>query len=251
MAAAASLRIAPIGAAGSSGGPERADGPLERITAAAKLGVDLVLLPQLSFSRYFPAGRDRAALELGERLPSREMSSAIRAAGESHLAASVYECVGEGVFYSCGQIARLGDGTLLTERQRVVEAAPGRYEQMFISPGFGPRSVAKLPWGGTGLLVGADVRSVSAWTELASAGARLVVASVSEPAEQWQGTRTAAAGLATVNGMAVALVNREPSEDESDFAGGQLVADPSGTELAPDGDGIYELSIGSKGTGHE
>ncbi len=243
MNAGTTLKLAPIGTAGRPSSHPGDGGPLPEIAAASGSGADLILLPQLSFSPYFPVARDRDLLELGERLPSNSMRAAMEAAGESHLAASVYECVGEGVFYVRGELSSLADGCLLADRQHRVEAEPGRYEQMFFSPGFGARQVAELPWGPTGLLLGADVREAGAWSELAAAGAALVLASVSEPAERWQGTKRIAAGLAAANGIAVAVVNRAPSESEPDFAGGALVADAGGAELGPDQNGIYEVSI--------
>jgi len=244
------VRIALIGATGDPGSPEGESISAELESTAAN-GADLIILPQFSFSAYFAARRDRAALELAERLPSGSMGRATASAGDSYLAASVYECVGEGVFYSCGLIARNEEGILLKARQHQVDAAPGRYEQMFISPGFGLRSVANLPWGSTGLLVGADARSVPAWAELAAAGADLVVASVSEGQDLWRQTRSIAPALAAVHGVAVAVVNRASSKAEPDFAGGELVADGSGNELAPGADGIYELTVSPKGEVHD
>mgnify|MGYP001002002814 CR=1 FL=1 len=243
------VRVAPLGVAGPV--TEGAGDGLRPIAAAAAAGADLILLPQLSFAPYFPARRDRGGLELGERLPSGSMRAALEAAGASHLAASVYECVGEGVFYARGQLGTGADGVLLADRQRRVEAGRGRYEQMFFSPGFGPRAVADLPWGRTGLLVGADVREPSAWAELAAAGAALAVAGVSEPAERWGSTRGIAAGLAAAHGVAVALVNRAPSEAEPGFAGGELIADAAGGEPTAGEGGIYELSIEAEGSEDE
>ncbi|HTU14767.1 MAG TPA: hypothetical protein VMF31_06190 [Solirubrobacterales bacterium] len=248
MNRAASLKLALIGATGPvSAGPVSADagdgGPLTEIGSASGRGADLVLLPQLSFSPYFPARRDREALELGERLPSKQMRTALDAAGDCLIAASVYECVGEGVFYVRGELGSRAEGCLLAERQHRPEAGRGRYEQMFFSPGHGPRSVAGLPWGATGLLVGADLREIDAWSELSRLGARLVLGSVSEDRDGWARTTRIAAGLAAVNGIALALVNRAPSEGEPGFAGGGLVVDGVGREIAPDADGLFNLEI--------
>lgn len=248
MNRAASLKLALIGATGPvSSGPVSAGtgdgGPLTEIGTASGRGVDLVLLPQLSFSPYFPAKRDREALELGERLPSKQMRAALEAAGDCFLAGSVYECVGEGVFYVRGELGSRSEGCLLGERQRRPEASRGRYEQMFFSPGHGPRSVAELPWGRTGLLIGADLREIGAWTELSRLGAQVVLGSVSEDQDGWARTARIAAGLAAVNGVALGLVNRAPSEAEPEFAGGALVIDQAGREIAADADGFFNLEI--------
>lgn len=243
------IKVAPIETAG--GVSESSDGPLAEIASAAERGADLILLPQLSFYPYFPSHRDREALELGERLPPRRMTAALAQAGESHLCGSVYECSGEGLFYVRGELGTATAGCLLADRQRRVEAAQGRYEQMFFRPGAGPRGVAELPWGRTGLLLGADAREVEAWSDLVKSGAVLILVSVSEDGARWQGTKAIASGMAAVYGVAVALVNRGPTESQPDFAGGDLVIDASGGELSADENGIFDVSISAKGISDE
>lgn len=242
----AALRIALVSATGDPRGPEGGDLTGE-IAAAAEAGADVILLPQLSFYPYFPARRDRAGLELGERLPSDAMTAATEAAGGCLVAAGVYECVGEGVFYSCGLLARHGEEPQLKERQRAIEASRGRYEKMFFSPGFGRRSAARLPWGRTAMLVGADVRDASAWAEVADLGSDLVLAGVSEPAERWEQTRTIAGGLSAAHGIPLAVVNRGGSDGEPEFSGGGLVTDGSGVEIEAAAGGIHELATTPKG----
>jgi N-carbamoylputrescine amidase len=244
----ADIRIAPVELTGrpASDGSD-ASGLLDAIAAAAKAGADLVLLPQLSFSLYFPALRDRGALELGERFPSPRMSAARQAATGAWLAASAYECVGEGVFYVTGELGSTSEGTVLTQRQHHIEAEAGRFEQMFISPGHEERSVARLPWGRTAMLVGADARCPAAWAELGRAGAGLVLVSVSETADGWHGIRRVAAGFSTIHGIAVCAVNRAPAPDEPDFAGGAFACDATGNEVTVDQSGLFHLSIPNLG----
>lgn len=251
MNVAASLLVAPIGRTGRSTTAAGSDqnlqtvgdqgGLLSEIRAAADGGADLIVLPQLSFSPYFPANRNREALELGERFPSKPMAAAREAARDSWLAASGYECKGEGVFYVRGELGSGSAGCHLVQQQHRIEAATGRYEQMFFSPGHTGRAVAESPWGAVGMLIGADVREIGSWTELLNLGASLVLASVSETADSWRGTCSIAAGLATVYGIALVLVNRSPADDEPDFAGGSLVVDPDGQEIAAGADGLFPL----------
>jgi len=249
LSESADIRIAPIGVTGRPAPVGNdAGGLLDAIGAAAEAGADLVLLPQLSFSLYFPALRDREGLELGERFPSPRMSSARQAAAGAWLAASAYECVGEGVFYVTGELGSEAEGTALTQRQHHVEAGAGRFEQMFISPGHEERSVARLPWGTTALLIGADARCPSAWTDLSRAGAGLVLVSVSETADGWQGIRRVAAGFSTIHGIAVCAVNRVPAPDEPDFAGGVFACDAGGNEVTAGQDGLVPLSIPNRGS---
>jgi len=245
----ADIRISPIGTTGRPG-PAGNDesGLLNEIGAAAEAGADLVLLPQLSFSPYFPAFRDREALELGERFPSPRMSAAREAAGAAWLAATAYECEGEGVFYATAELGSAAQGTVLSQRQHHPEAATGRYEQMFFSPGHEPRVVAELPWGRTGMLLGQDARCPEAWADLKRAGAELVLVSVSETADGWQGTCRIASGFSAVHGVPVCAVNRAPAPDEPDFAGGCFACDPSGGEITADQNGLVVLSIPRTGS---
>jgi N-carbamoylputrescine amidase len=245
----ADIRIAPIGATGRPA-PDGTDasGLLDEIGAAAEAGADLVLLPQLSFSPYFPAFRDREALELGERFPSSRMAAARDAAGGSWLAATAYECEGEGVFYATAELGSAAEGTVLSQRQHFPEAAAGRYEQMFFSPGHEDRVVAGLPWGRTGMLLGQDARCPDAWADLKRAGAELVLVAVSETADGWQGTCRIVSGFSAVHGVPVCAVNRAPAPDEPDFAGGSFACDSTGSAVTADQNGLVVLSISESGS---
>jgi predicted amidohydrolase len=234
------LRIAALSAAGPAGGSDAAEGLSELIEGAAEAGADLVLLPQLSFNSYFPAERNRDALELGERTPFRSLNRAAGRAGSALLFASVYECVGEGVFYARGDVVASDGQSLAFDRQRTVEASAGRYEQMFFSPGHGPRSVAATRWGPVSMLLGADARDPGAYACLKSLGAHLVLAGVSEDAGGWERVSATARGMATAHGLATAVVNRG---GEHGFPGGAVVVAADGTQLEADGDGIYTLEM--------
>jgi N-carbamoylputrescine amidase len=223
------------------------DHQLRLIEEAAQAGADLVLLPHLSFSRYFPAARDRASLELGERLPSRSLERAASRAGRAFLFASVYECVGEGVFYVRGEIVKPGGRELIFDRQRTVEASAGRYEQMFFSPGHGSRSIVAAPWGPVSILLGADARDPQAYASVKRLGARLVLAGVSEDEDGWERVSATARGMSIAHGLAIAVVNRG---GEDGFPGGAVVISPDGRHLSSQ-DGIYALELERESEGVE
>ena len=204
------------------------------IVAARERGAELICLPHLSFAPYVAAGRDRAGLELAERPPSRSLREALTLAAGAWLAASAYESEGEGVFYVSAYLAG-PDGIATRYRQLHLDAEHGRYEQMLWSPGHEPVGIARLPCGPTALLVGADARQPAVWAALEAA--RVVVAGTSEPAQRWDRTRRIAAGMAAAASFSVLLVNRA----EASFGGGVAAFGPGGEELAPDGDGLYEV----------
>ena len=195
----------------------------EAIPEARGRGAELVCLPHLSFAPYVAAMRDRAGLERAERPVSRAFRDALALTGDAWLAASAYESEGEGVFYVTARLAR-GEAVAATYRQRHVEAAPGRYEQMFWSPGHEPFELAELPWGRTGLLVGYDLRTPAAWAELADRGTQVVLAGASEPGGLWAITRRVAAGMAAAYGMTVLIANRSAPGAAFDRSGAELTA---------------------------
>jgi predicted amidohydrolase len=218
-------------------------GGAEAVAGARASGADVVCLPHLSFLPYLPGVLDRAGREHAERPVARSYRDALTAAGGAWLAASSYESEGEGVFYATAMLGRAGDGPLLRHRQRQLDAAPGRWEPLLLSPGHEPPGVATLPWGPTSVLTGADVRDPAAWSELAAAGARVVLGGASEPEPLWARTRRLVAGFCALHGVAAAVANREGTEHGVRFAGAGAVWDADGAPVAPGEDGLVELEV--------
>lgn len=242
--ASLTMRVAPVS---ETGRDEDAAGSrlAEAVAGPLDAGADLVLLPQLTFHPYFPQSRDRSALEHGERMPSGRLEGLLDGLDRGHVFASPYECVGEGVFYIRGELTGPGlDRPLVFDRQRRIEATPGRYEQMFSSPGHGPRPVGGSPWGPAGILLGADAADPSAYAELAANGARLIVGGTSFGEEAWERTARLASAMAAAHRVAVALVNR--GGEEPGFAGGSVITGADGAGSAPGQDGLHELEVPSE-----
>lgn len=214
----------------------------ETVADARARGADVICLPHLSFVPYVAARRDRAGLEHAQRAPAKSFREALEMADGAWLAASAYESEGEGVFYVTARLARAGEERI-AYRQRHLEAAPGRFEQMFFSPGHDPAGVAEMPWGTTGLLVGYDLRVPVAWARLAKLGARVVLGGASEPSQSWERTRRVAAGMAAAYGLSVLVANREGTEEGTEFAGGAAAYGPDGEALPIGEDGLYELEL--------
>lgn len=217
-------------------------GGADAVAAARAAGADVVCLPQLSFSEYLPGVLDRAGLERAERPVARSYREALAAAGGAWLAASSYESEGEGVFYATAMLGREGTAALLRHRQRRLDAEPGRWEPLLLSPGHEPPGVIALPWGPTGVLIGADVRDPASWADLAAAGARVLLGGVSEPLPLWTRTRRTVAGLAAVHGIAALVANRGGEEHGVRFAGAGGGWDAAGAELPAGADGLLELA---------
>jgi len=113
---------------------------------------------------------------------------------------------------------------------------------MFWSPGHEPFEVADVTWGRTALLVGYDLRTPAVWAELAALGTQVVLGGASEPADLWAATRCVAAGMAAAYGMTVLIANRSAQERGVAYAGGSAAFDPSGADLTPGDDTLFELA---------
>jgi predicted amidohydrolase len=211
------------------------------IAAARETGAELICLPQLSFVPYVAAVRDRAGLELAERPPSKLLAEALGLASGAWLAASTYESEGEGVFYVTSHLVG-PDGEVAAYRQRRVDAAPGRYEQMFWSPGHSANQLVRLPAGPATTLVGGDLRDSEAWAAVARAGARLVLGGASEPKDLWSRTVRTAGGMAAAHGLVALVVNRAGESHGTDYPGGAAAFGPEGNELRPGTDELYEVN---------
>jgi predicted amidohydrolase len=215
-------------------------GGADAVAGARAAGADVVCLPQLSFCPYLPGVLDRAGLERAERPVARSYRDARAAAGGAWLAASSYESEGEGVFYATAMLGREGEAPLLRHRQRRLDAEPGRWEPLLLSPGHEPPGTIALPWGPTGVLIGADVRDPASWADLAAAGARVLLGGVSEPEALWARTRRVVAGLAAAHGIAAVVANRGGEEHGVRFAGSGACWDAAGRELEAGPDGLLE-----------
>jgi predicted amidohydrolase len=217
-------------------------GETDAVAGARAAGADVVCLPQLSFLPYLPGVLDRAGREHAERPVARSYRDALGTADGAWLSASSYESEGEGVFYATAMLGRTGEGALLRHRQRRLDAEPGRWEPLLLSPGHQPPGVIDLPWGPTGVLIGGDLRDPGSWDELAGAGARVVLGGASEPEELWRHTRRLVAAFSALHGIAAAVANRAGEEHGVRFAGDGAGWDSGGAPLAPGPDGLLELA---------
>jgi predicted amidohydrolase len=206
------------------------------IARARGLGADLVCLPHGRCAPSVAHDRERAGLELAERAPSRTLRDAVECAGGGWVAASAYESEGEGVFYMTAYLA--GPGAIVRSgRQRFLEASPGRYEQMFWSPGHEPLAAAEMPVGRVVNLLGADLRAPAAWTEAAALHAACVVGGASESSDGWARMCRLVAGMAAMHGISALIVNRA----DAGFARGSAAFAPDGAALTADADGLYDI----------
>jgi predicted amidohydrolase len=213
------------------------------IQSAREAGAELICLPLLSFSPYMAGSLDREGYEQAERSPSPTWKEALELAGDVWLSASPYESEGEGVFYFSGRLGRDGGEEILW-RQRNLDAFPGRFEPMFAAPGHQAMQTVRIDGlGNATLMLGGDLRSPELWAEAARIGVDTVIGAAAEPAELWQRTELAVAGMAAAHGLAALVANRGPDQGASDCAGGAVACDSKGAAIAETGSGLYEIEI--------
>ncbi len=216
------------------------------VEEASSRGADVVVLPELFVTRYFPQhGPVVANLELAEPVPG-PTSDALAAAAARlgvTIVGSVYERVFPGLLFDTAIV--LGPDGSLVGRSRTVHIPDeaGYSEKFFFAPGDSDYPVFSLA-GGIRAAVG------TCWDQwfpelariVALKGAELIAyptAIGSEPAHPGLDThdawRTVMRGHAIANAVFVMAVNRVGTEDGMTFYGGSFVADPMGAIVAEAG----------------
>lgn len=231
---------------------------LARIEEAASRGGQLVVLPELFVSPYFPqrAG-DPSFLDRAEPIPgptSDAIAAAARRLGIS-IVASVYERVFAGLTFNTAILVG-PDGSLVgRSRKTHIPDGPGYSEKYYFAPGDSDYPVFAVD-SGARFMAGVGTCWDQWFPELARIfalkGAELIAyptAIGSEPAfpdlDTHDAWRTVMRGHAIANALFVMAVNRVGREGELTFYGGSFVADPMGRVVAELGDeeGVLEASL--------
>jgi N-carbamoylputrescine amidase len=229
---------------------------LAKIREAAKLGADVVCLPELFMTQYFCQREDAALFDLAEPIPgpsSRRLSEAAREA-KVVLIASLFEKRAPGLYHNTAAVFD-ADGTFKgIYRKMHIPDDPLYYEKFYFTPGDLGFKTFDTASGRIGTLV--------CWDQWYPEGARLTALQGAEilfyptaigwhPAEkerygaaQHDAWRTIQRAHAIANGVFVAVVNRvghengdirgnaAPAGQGLEFWGGSFLADPFGRVLA-------------------
>ena len=212
---------------------------LSFVNQAAKEGAEVVCLPELFTTRYFPAAR--GAREVPETIPgktSRALAEAARKNRVILVGGTIYEGAGKSRYNTCLVFDERGKA--LTKYRKVhIPQDEHFFEQDYFRPGERFR-VAKTARGNLGTLVCFDQ-----WYPEAARAERLMGADVLfyptaigwvkgiEPVEgDWKGAWEAVqVGHAIANSVAVCAVNRVGTEGATTFWGGSFISDQFGKVL--------------------
>ena len=243
------------------------DKAADRVREAARMGAQVVCLPELFQTQYFCQREEHALFDLAESIPGPGSARMAAVAREEKVAvvASLFERRAPGLYHNTAAVLE-DDGSLAgIYRKMHIPDDPLYYEKFYFAPGdTGFRSFA-LHAGTIGVLV--------CWDQWYPEGARLTAlqgANVlfyptaigwhpSEKAEfgeaQYSAWQTMQRSHAIANGVFVAAVNRVGHEhgdvrgnrvpgDGLEFWGGSFLVDPFGRVLAQAAHDREEILIG-------
>jgi predicted amidohydrolase len=208
------------------------------IAEAARLGSDLVVLPELWSSGYDleDAAGHAAALDGGIFAKTAAMAVEYRI----HVAGSCISLLGPGKFGNT--LVCFGpDGEKLGDYSKV-HLYRLMNEDRFLSPG-GRLTIIDLPWGSAGLAICYDLRFPEIFRSYAVAGAELIILPAEWPRPRLAHWRTLLRARAIENQMFVIACNRVGETTADQFPGHSAVIDPWGKAVVEGGEDEALLTV--------
>jgi N-carbamoylputrescine amidase len=225
------------------------------IETSAKKGAQIVCLPELFRSRYFPQSEDTSEFELAEPIPGPTTEALGRLAKKQKIAiiGSIFEKRSAGIYHNTAVIFG-ADGTILGKYRKMhIPDDPGYYEKFYFTPG----DLGFLSFDAEAARVGVLI----CWDQWFPEAARLTSLSgaeilfyptaigwlSNEPADvakaQQIAWETIQRAHAVANGVYVAVVNRVGRERKIKFWGNSFVANPFAEIVAHAGTNREEILI--------
>jgi len=240
---------------------------VERIRAAARLGANIVCLPELFKTQYFCQREELALFDLSEEIPGPSTARLAEVAREARvvLIASLFERRAPGLYHNTA-VTLNADGAIAgVYRKMHIPDDPLYYEKYYFAPGDLGFQAVDTAFGRVGTLV--------CWDQWYPEGARLTALQGAEvlfyptaigwhPAEknefgaaQYEAWQTIQRSHAIANGVYVAGVNRVGLEHGDvlgnrasgpglEFWGGSFLADPFGRVIAKASHDAEEILLG-------
>jgi N-carbamoylputrescine amidase len=240
---------------------------VERIHEAARLGANIVCLPELFRTQYFCQREELALFDLSEPIPGPSTAQLAEVARKAHVAivASLFERRAPGLYHNTA-VTLNADGAIAgVYRKMHIPDDPLYYEKYYFTPGDLGFKAVDTAFGRVGTLV--------CWDQWYPEGARLTALQGAEvlfyptaigwhPAEkaefgaaQYDAWQTIQRAHAIANGVYVAGVNRVGIEHGDilgnrvegkgiEFWGGSFLADPFGRVIAKASHDAEEILIG-------
>jgi N-carbamoylputrescine amidase len=240
---------------------------VERIREAARLGANVVCLPELFRTQYFCQREELAFFDLSEEIPGPSTEKLAEVAREARVViiASLFERRAAGLYHNAA-VTLNADGAIAgVYRKMHIPDDPLYYEKYYFAPGDLGFQAVDTAYGRVGTLV--------CWDQWYPEGARLTALQGAEvlfyptaigwhPAEkeefgeaQYDAWQTVQRAHAIANGVYVAGVNRVGVEHGDvlgnraaglglEFWGGSFLADPFGRVIAKASHDAEEILLG-------
>jgi N-carbamoylputrescine amidase len=240
---------------------------VRHIREAARLGADIVCLPELFRTQYFCQREDLRLFDLAEPIPGASTNRLAEVAREERVAiiASLFERRAPGLYHNTAVTLNAEGAIASVYRKMHIPDDPLYYEKYYFTPGDLGFQAVELSFGRVGTLV--------CWDQWYPEGARLTALQGAEvlfyptaigwhPAEkdefgaaQYDAWLTIQRAHAIANGVYVAGVNRVGHEQGDvlgnraagqglEFWGGSFLADPFGRIIAKASHDAEEILMG-------
>ena len=240
---------------------------VRHIREAARLGANVVCLPELFCAQYFCQREDVRLFDLAEPIPGPSTTKLAEVAREERVViiASLFERRAPGLYHNTAVTLNVDGSIASVYRKMHIPDDPLYYEKFYFTPGDLGFKAVDVAFGRVGTLV--------CWDQWYPEGARLTALQGAEvifyptaigwhPAEkdefgaaQYDAWQTIQRGHAIANGVYVAGVNRVGHEQGDirgdraaglglEFWGGSFLADPFGRIIAKASHDAEEILIG-------
>ncbi|MGB7984574.1 MAG: carbon-nitrogen hydrolase [Terracidiphilus sp.] len=240
---------------------------LTRIREAARLGANVVCLPELFRTQYFCQREDLALFDLAEPIPGPSTARLAEVAREAHVVviASLFERRAAGLYHNTA-VTLNADGEIASVYRKMhIPDDPLYYEKYYFAPGDLGFQAVDVACGRIGTLVCWDQWYPEAARLTALQGAEAIFYPTAigwHPAEkaefgaaQYEAWQTIQRSHAIANGVYVAGVNRVGVEHGDilgnraegqgiEFWGGSFLSDPFGRVIAKASHDAEEILIG-------
>lgn len=219
----------------------------DQIRQAADQGAQLICLQELFASRYFCQSEDHDQFQLAEPIPgpSTEALCAVAAEKQVVVVAGLFERRGPGLFHNTAVVIE-SDGTIAGRYRKMhIPDDPLFYEKFFFTPGDLGFLATPTSVGNIGVCICWDQWFPEAARLTAMQGADVLIYPTAigwqAPEKETYGASQLSAWTtmlrshAIANGLFVIAPNRVGVEDDIEFWGASLIADPYGNLLATAG----------------
>ncbi len=216
----------------------------ESIRQAAAQGAQLICLPELFRTPYFPQEETAEHFEFAEPIPgpTTERLSPLARELEVVLIASLFERRAAGIYHNTTVVLDTDGSTAGIYRKMHIPDDPLFFEKFYFTPGDLGFDAIETAVGRIGVLICWDQWFPEAARLVALDGAEIIFyptaigwldgETESENAAQREAWITAQRAHAISNGVFVAAVNRTGREGKLSFFGSSFVADPQGRMIA-------------------